>query len=157
MKICPHRYLKDYDVSIWVDGNIAIVGNLYQFIKQYDLDKVPFYTRVHPARNCIYDEANACIRMNKDSSESIKKQVERYKNEGYPKHIGLVETGIILRKHNEEICKCIDDMWATELLLNSHRDQLSFNYICWKKHFIPGVLKNEFKLNNQFFKLQKHG
>ena len=22
VKICPHRYLKDYDISIWVDGNI---------------------------------------------------------------------------------------------------------------------------------------
>ena len=22
IKICPHRYLKEYDISIWVDGNI---------------------------------------------------------------------------------------------------------------------------------------
>ncbi|MBP5784376.1 MAG: DUF616 domain-containing protein [Methanobrevibacter sp.] len=22
LKICPHRYLNEYDVSIWVDGNI---------------------------------------------------------------------------------------------------------------------------------------
>jgi hypothetical protein len=72
VKICPHRYLKEYDVSIWVDGSIEVIGNLYQFIKQYDLDKVPFYTRIHPARNCIYDEADICIRLGKDDSMCIK-------------------------------------------------------------------------------------
>jgi len=24
IKICPHRYLKEYDISIWVDGNLEI-------------------------------------------------------------------------------------------------------------------------------------
>lgn len=57
VKICPHRYLKEYDISIWVDGNISIIGNLNKFINQYDLNIKPFYTRVHPSRNCIYDEA----------------------------------------------------------------------------------------------------
>lgn len=158
VKICPHRYLKEYDVSIWVDGNIEVAGNLHQFIKQYDLSKVPFYTRVHPARNCIYDEAKACIAFSKDNKECIEKQVKKYKDEGYPKHIGMVETGVLLRRHNDMQCKFIDEAWATELLLNSHRDQLSFNYICWKNHFLPGIMKNEFKINsNKVFKLHGHG
>jgi hypothetical protein len=28
VKICPHRYLKEYDISIWVDGNFSIVGSI---------------------------------------------------------------------------------------------------------------------------------
>lgn len=27
VKICPHRYLPEYDLSIWVDGNIIIKGD----------------------------------------------------------------------------------------------------------------------------------
>lgn len=160
LKICPHRYLKEYDVSIWVDGNIQIVGDLNKFMSQYDLEKTPFYTRVHPSRKCIYDEAKACIDFGKDSSNTIKSQIDIYKKECYPKKAGMVETCILLRKHNDIRCQMICNMWATELLNHSHRDQLSFNYICWKNHFLPGILKNEFKVASNFtdtFRLCNHG
>jgi len=32
VKICPHRYLSEYDISIWVDGNICIKGNLNKLL-----------------------------------------------------------------------------------------------------------------------------
>lgn len=157
IKICPHKYLKEYDISIWVDGNIEIKADLNEFIQQYDLDKCPFYTRIHPSRKCIYEEAEACIRMKKDNAATIYSQIDKYKKEGYPKNIGMVETCVILRKHNDKICQLIDNYWASELLLHSHRDQLSFNYVCWKMHFLPGILKNEFKINlNQTFRIYRH-
>ena len=69
----------------------------------------------------------------------------------------MVETGILLRKHNNNQCKLLCYAWAEELLKHSHRDQLSFNYICWKYKFIPGYLANEFYLNkNNFFKIVSH-
>ena len=157
VKICPHRYLKQYDTSIWIDGNIQVIGDLNEFIKQYDLNENPLYTRIHPRRNCIYDEAEACINISKDSRKKIESQVNKYRNDGYPKHIGMVETGIMLRRHNNIRCQMICNEWATELLNNSHRDQLSFNYVCWKNHYVPGILKNEFKINNKFFRISNHG
>lgn len=158
VKICPHRCLKEYDVSIWVDGNIQVKGDLNEFIFQYDLDKCPLYTRVHPCRRCIYDEADICIKMKKGSYQEIMQQVNQYKKEGYPAKAGMVETGVLLRKHNDLKCQQFCNLWASELLLHSHRDQLSFNYICWKMHFIPGILKNEFKINsNGTFRIYRHG
>lgn len=73
IKICPHRYLKEYDISIWVDGNIKIKRSLIDFINQYDLEKCPLYVRVHPSRKCIYEEAEACIELGKDSKLNISK------------------------------------------------------------------------------------
>ena len=157
VKICPHKWLSKYDVSVWVDGNFLIKGSISQFVSQYDLSKVPFYTRVHPCRDCIYEEAKVCIDINKDHASVINEQIDKYRNEGYPKNIGMVETGILLRRHNDNKCKIIDNYWAAELLMNSHRDQLSFNYVCWKQHFLPGYLKNEFKPNNRTFQLMCHG
>ena len=158
IKICPHRYLsKQYNTSIWIDGNFQIVNSLNEFIKQYDLNKYPFYVRLHPGRNCIYKEAQAVINRQKENSDIIRQQMQKYKNEGYPENIGLVETGIIIRRHNDKKCILIDNTWAEELLLNSHRDQLSFNYICWKHKFIPGYLINEFSLKkNKYFILKRH-
>lgn len=157
IKICPHRYLpKKYKISLWIDGSVQIIGDLMQFIKQYDLSKNCFYTRIHPKRNCIYDEADACLRLKKDLSGKVQKQIEKYKKENYPAHIGMVETCLLLRKHNEYKCKLIDNYWAAELLQNSHRDQLSFNYVCWKQHFLPGIMTKNFNVNNSTFRWFNH-
>lgn len=154
IKICPHKWFPDYDISIWVDGNIKIIGDLQNFVNEYDFDKTPLYTRIHPCRNCIYDEADACMELGKDHYATIMAQIAEYKLEGYPQHIGMAETNILLRKHNDLKCKLFDNAWATELLLKSHRDQLSFNYICWKQKFLPGYLVNQFKINeNKYFKM----
>ena len=160
IKICPHRYLREYDISIWIDGSMQVQGDLQKFIQQYDLYKCPLYTRIHPSRHCIYDEAEACMRMNKGSCQEIVEQISKYKKEGYPENAGMVETGILLRKHNDMKCQMFDNMWASELLLHSHRDQLSFNYVCWKMHFIPGCLNSEFSIYGDranTFKLYRHG
>lgn len=61
IKICPHKWLADYDISIWVDGSILIKDDLNKFISMYDLSKSPFYVRRHLKRQCAYDEAKECI------------------------------------------------------------------------------------------------
>lgn len=147
IKICPHKWLpKGYDASIWIDGSFQIVGDVMKFVSQYDLEKNPFYTRVHPHRNCIYEEAKACISLKKDQKEVIEEQVKRYQTEGYPEKIGMAETGILLRKYNDIKCQMLGNIWASEILRGSHRDQLSFNYACWKMHFLPGCLNTEFNI-----------
>lgn len=157
IKICPHRYLPEYDISVWIDGSFQIIGDLKKFVEEYDLRKSPLYTRIHPSRNCIYDEAEACKALHKDLASTIDAQVGRYREEGYPRKIGMAETGVLLRKHNDFNCKMLDNAWAQELLLNSCRDQLSFNYVAWKQRLVPGLLTNEFKAKkNNFFKLLDH-
>jgi hypothetical protein len=42
--------------------------------------------------------------MNKDTNFNIQQQIYKYKDDGYPVHIGMVETGILLRKHNNIKC-----------------------------------------------------
>lgn len=156
LKICPHRYLPEYNTSVWIDGNIKICRNINDFIMQYDLNKIPLYVRIHPGRNCIYKEALVIVEKEKENADVVQKQITKYKNDGYPENAGLAETGILLRQHNNKKCILLDNAWAEEILKHSHRDQLSFNYICWKQKFIPGYLTNIFHINNEFFKLIPH-
>lgn len=93
-----------------------------KFIEQYDLEKTSLYTRIHPTRDCIYDEAEVCVRLSKDIKSNIQRQIDAYRKEGYPKHIGMAETGIILRKHDDKKCVLLDNLWASQLLKYSHRD-----------------------------------
>lgn len=68
VKICPHRYLSDYDVSLWIDGNISIMSDVMKFISQYNLETKHIYTRKHPSRNCIYEEEKKILQLKKDFS-----------------------------------------------------------------------------------------
>lgn len=136
------------DISLWIDGSIDINCNLNEFIKNNH--KSSFSVMKHPDRNCVYEEAKACIRLKKDNEDIINNQVSTYKEEGYPHNNGMVATGLIIRSNNEvvkEFCKC----WWSEVEKYSRRDQLSFNYIL-NKFKIPinllnfSILKREFQL-----------
>lgn len=158
VKIRPHAYLPEYDASIWIDGNLQAIGDIQKLLDEVDLSKFSLYTRVHPTRTCIYDEAEACIRLHKDTREHIQPQLDRYRSFGYPEKIGMAETNVIIRKHNDLRCILVDDLWATELIQFSHRDQLSFNYACWKNHFLYGHLSQLISFNqNPYLKKVRHG
>ena len=153
IKILPHKYLPEYDESLYVDGAIDIVGNIEEFINNFcSKENKSVFIRKHPGRNCIYDEAQACKTLKKDTIENIDNQIDRYIREKYPSHNGLVESGIIFRKHKEDYCMRLMDMWSDEVLKGSHRDQLSFNYCLWKigKEGFEEICLNLF--NNPYFK-----
>ena len=156
IKISPHKLFPNYEVSLWMDGSIEQIGNISCIFNE-DLDKFSIYAMKHPVRNCLYDEGDKCIKLKKDTKERITPQLDRYKAEGYPKNNGLVETGVMLRKHNDERCIKFMTMWALELMNGSHRDQLSFNYISWKYDIPYGTFSSIRNIRTcNFLKLQKH-
>ena len=158
VKICPHRYLPEYGISIWVDGNVRITGDLNEFLKQCDFSKSPLWVRPHPSRTCVYDEADAVIKYRKDDPAIVGKIVSRYRAEGYPEKAGMAETCVIARAHNDMKCRMFDEAWAAELLLNSRRDQLSFNYVARKTGLLPGYLTRQARMDsNEYFRLVSHG
>jgi hypothetical protein len=85
----------------------------------------------HMQRNCVYQEAEACIKLRKAVADRIRAQVEHYRHEGYPYNNGLAETTAVLRKHTPEI-NALGDAWWTEMKTWTLRDQLSLDYLCWK-------------------------
>ena len=133
IKICPHRYLPDYDESIWIDGAVDVLSDPNKFIEKFCSDSnKSVFIRKHPSRNCIYTEGLTCIKLRKDKAAIVNPQLDKYRKENFPKNFGLAETNIIYRKHKNPYCVKLMDLWAIELLNGSHRDQLSFNYALWK-------------------------
>ena len=128
IKTHPHEFFKEYDYSIWIDGNMEVLTDPISLIDKNYIIEIPR----HPYRNCIYNEAEACIRLKKDSKEIIEKQIKEYKDLNYPKNQGLVQTNIIIRKHNDKKCIKLMEDWWKEIEEHSCRDQLSFNFVLWK-------------------------
>ncbi|SFB10776.1 glycosyltransferase domain-containing protein [Azotobacter beijerinckii] len=128
-KIVGHPVLENYDYTIWIDGNIDIIGDVNELIGL--LDEHDLVTFKHPSRNCVYEEAMACLSRKKDSTEVIKEHVEFLKRQGYPEKNGLNECNVLLRKKTVALEQAMNAWW--EIVLNrSRRDQLSFNYIALK-------------------------
>lgn len=151
VKINPHLFLKEYDLSIWVDGNVVLKGDLNKFVKKYINDKSSIYVPKHPQRNCIYLESTVVGRMGKDKKEVMKPQMDRYKKEGFPQNYGLLQSNILLRKHNNEDCIKLMEEWFNEVKKGSHRDQLSFNYVSWKNKEINIVYMDSHIYKSEFF------
>ncbi len=152
LKVAPFRYVDDIaDISLWVDSNLAITGNPLDILSKCNLKKFPLWTFKHPQRNCIYDEELAVVRLKKEKLDIAVSQIEKYMKDRYPIKNGLAETNMILRDNNDPLMKKMSYMWAKEIIDGSHRDQLSFNYCCWK----TGLKYGEFdgSINKMFLRL----
>lgn len=136
---------------LWVDANIEIIGDLNQFIEplqNYDLSLMS-----HPHRQTLQQEIAAIIKYRKDKESIVRKQLLKYRIEGY--HCNeLAATGIVLRKYNQLVINQAH-IWKNEVISNSHRDQMSFNYSCWKSKLKPHYFPYN-EINGQFFKYHLH-
>lgn len=150
IKINTHKFLSDYELSIWVDGNIPIIGNLSEMIKKHHNGYMTTFK--HPFRNCIYKESAMCSIGKKDDALIMFKQSLKYLKDGYPKENGLVETKMIIRNHNEKECIELMEAWSNELINNSVRDQLSFNYVLWKQNKTINIIEEKL-VDNKYIKI----
>ena len=122
-KILPHKFL-NCDVSIWLDGNIYLTVSKEQLVEEF-LGDADIAVHKHPDRDDVYDECNIAIKYKGDEDGSIKKHKEYLKNINYPRHEGLYNCGVIIRRHTPEIEKFNKEWWS-EICCYSSRDQISF-------------------------------
>lgn len=123
--------INKYDISIWQDASVIWDKLPSQFVKKY-LKNNSFAAFKHSYRDCIYDEAIEVIRLRKESKKSVLETVDFLKKENFPRHIGLYEMTIFIKKNNDKIVKDTMELWYKIYTEHSKRDQLSFMYSAWK-------------------------
>ena len=134
VKILPMEYLKEYDYTIWVDGNMTIRGDLKTYIKTYSRE-CSMICFPHHRRETIRQEANALIYNKKGNEEILKKQILKYEKAGFPDDMGLCETGMLVRSNHDPLLTKVMYQWFDEIKSESRRDQLSLGYVCWKNNY----------------------
>lgn len=133
-----------------IGGQISIHCDIGNFVDKVLPGGKSLAIMIHPKRDCIYQEAEVVLECKKDKPEIVTKQMEKYRNNKYPEHAGLVSSGIIVRRHSDKKMVKHCKLWYREVLNFSQRDQLSFNYILWKyrliepSYFYPEVRKSDF-------------
>lgn len=155
-KCLPHKVLDPHKKSLWVDGSLRFkeVRPLSDIVNPALGEKFSLATFKHPDRSCVYQEEVACLRYRKDDPVTMRRQMRNYQADGYPAFSGMVETACCARR-NDDICRDFNEGWWDQIVQHSRRDQLSFNYVCWKQGMeyshIPG---HRFK--SSYFKHLSH-
>lgn len=138
-KLLPHKYLKDYKYSFWLDGTFKIKGSIREYIYKNIRANSKMLVPVHTERDCIYEEYKASKIIPRYPRAVMEEQIEYYKSQGFPKHYGLGVMGALFRQHNHpEVIKVMEDWWD-ENIKYTNQDQLSFAYVSWKNDFHPSV------------------
>ena len=164
-KLLPHRWFPNYEYSLWIDSNIKIISDINDLLKILDNCNYATYDHLQnqlDPRSCIYQEGNAILQLGqqsgkfKDDPNLIKKQLDRYVQEGYPQNNGLVVQMQVLRRHNEkDVVRAMEQHWI-ELKHNSKREQLSFNYIAWKEKLKFNYIQGDSRNNKYFTHMGRH-
>lgn len=152
IKLNPHKFFNNYDYSMYIDGNVTIVSDIYGMIYKSN-SSTGLAMHKHVTRDCLYLEAETCILLKKGKEKEIKAQINRYKEEGMPKEFGLLEATIIVTNIKNTNSKNILEKWWEELYKSkSLRDQISLPYVLWSNQY---SLQNIGILGNNIYKNPK--
>lgn len=132
-KINAHKLFPQYRYSIYFDGNIRLKNNIVQKIDE--LPQTRITTSAINSINCVYMETMRAIELGRVSKEVAMKQIEKYWLEGMPEKFGSVVCSVLIREHNNPICKKIMEDWWEQVEQFSRKDQISFPYVIWKNNF----------------------
>ncbi len=133
-KINAHKLFPQYRYSIYFDGNIRLKSNIIQKIDELPRTRI-MASGIHSI-NCVYMEAMRAIELGRVSKETAMKQIEKYWLEGMPEEFGSVTCSLLIREHNNPICKKIMEDWWEQVEQFSRKDQISFPYVIWKNNYL---------------------
>jgi len=156
IKMHPHEFLPGYDVTVYVDGNIQIVGDLYELICTLLNAPEDIFIYKHLLRNCVFAEAAACAHYSHDWLWTIAAQMRRYSSECYPVGNGLFEANVLIRKNTDSIRRLMDTWWC-EYRSGAKRDQLSLPYVAWRLGIPLGSLgESDPRFGHRYFRSVDH-
>lgn len=134
-KLLPHRYLKEFDISLYCDTRIQFKTDPLEIVRAEPFGSVSMKCFSHPWRDCLYEEAEAVIEAGVCAEADVRRQMDTYRRRGYPAHNGLIAGTVLLRGHNDPRLIELSELWYSHFLHFGWRDQLSFNFVAWLKGF----------------------
>ncbi len=163
-KVLAHRFLKEYECSVWVDGNIVVRGDVSELVEKC-LGNINMVVGDHSKSlfmsiNSLQGGLDRLLWMERigkhqDDADLMRRQYAAYRAEGFPDAGGLLWSLVLLRRHNEPDVKKAMEVWWAEIERWSKRDQMSFNYVAWKNQFPFAYLPFD-PADNPYFKRVSH-
>jgi hypothetical protein len=151
-KICPHRYLPEYDVSLYIDNTVVLKKKPEDIFKDLiGQNSSDFTCLKHSYRETVLDEFTEVAFLQYDDLNIIAEQLNSYFLSA-PEVLEEkpLKGGFLLRNHKEPAVIAAMEEWLANVLRYSRRDQLSLNYVLRRNK----VLVNRLDLDvfdNEYF------
>lgn len=129
-KLLPHRYLADYDYSVYIDGNARLLQDPTGLVDA--LNSPRFGVGVHRFRSTVPEEMEECVRVGNADPAAAENQRQAYLQDGCPQNLPLLENNLLLRAHNDSDVIATNELWWEQLEQFTQRDQLGLPYAAWK-------------------------
>ena len=154
MKIHPHKFFKNYDLSLYIDPNYEITGDLDDYLINTlnPLDHI--YIPHLQFGKGIKQAIDKAIEKKLDDVTLLKHVMNRYNQSKLLDKTGIVNAGLIIRKHHTEDCIKLMERWWEEVRDYSHVDNFAFDYA----GYMTGVryLYTSYQFALFYFKVNRH-
>ncbi len=154
-KINNHLVDSGYDISIYMDCNYRLRGDLDTFIAHMLPSGIQFAMMLHPFNSSLHEEVELCVTVGKDDEDLLRRQYCYYVQEmSFDDPFPHISAGTIIRRPGNPDIQKLMEAWFSELLRWSRRDQMAFNYSLFQNqnifpHYIPyWILRCYFKKMN---------
>ena len=137
LKTLSHRILPNYDIYIWIDGNVEVTSS--KFVERMSdlLKKSEVAIATHPDRNNVYDELNFILDAIKHKvpyltvryeNEPLAEELLFFEKNNFPKNYPLYACRVFARKNTNKVNNAFNDWWLRCLEFTNF-DQTMFSYI----------------------------
>jgi len=133
-KILPHKFLPEYDYSLYADASIVFRRDPTHLAEECGWPM--FLAADHPYRQDVYAEAAECIRIGKADPAALERQIGAYEKAGLPHSVPLTANGLMFRRHLDPGLVALNEDWWREIMEHTYRDQISLPYVRWR-HDVP--------------------
>lgn len=126
-KILPHRFLPDFDASLYIDNSVVLSKPPEEILNRYFRSGY-LALPTHSFRETVLDEYLVVERVRLDDSSRIFEQLN---------HVALSDprvllerpywNGVLMRRHRSKVLQRALELWAMHVQRYSRRDQLSAN------------------------------
>lgn len=157
IKMFPDKYLgSSYDMSVYVDANMVVYGELSELTKYLSEGK-SFAVSRHGERTSVREEIDACVRIVGIDRDKALAQYNRYVEEGFNDDMGLAECSILVRNHNRKTVVELMSLWWKEFVAGVRRDQLSLlPCVCKTGYSELAWMEKGYVRHNQYCRVVAH-
>ena len=154
IKINIHKHQPNSDYWLWLDANMEIKTDPNILIERYLHNLYNVCLMPHPERNNWFEEAEFLISRDNSLSESLQNLINQLYSDGFIP-TSLFETGVLLRKNCEQVCK-MNEVWWDKVVNVCIRDQVSFPYAVWKTGASVNTFPGTNSVNLLRYRLKKY-
>lgn len=129
IKLQPHLYLEEFDVSLYIDNSVVLKTPPEIIINRFLSESFDLVAFKHSFRETLLDEFKVVIEQSLDNPHRILKQLNDYRiTDAELLEQKPIWSGLLIRRHNKKHMMSFSDIWCSHVMRYSRRDQLSINY-----------------------------